>query len=70
MLQACTVHARHSLDLECQRACSRPATRPLPMRRRLTMAAFTPKAVRGYLPRIQTAAEKLVSKWAAAGDVL
>ncbi|PSC75274.1 cytochrome P450 [Micractinium conductrix] len=38
--------------------------------KRLTMAAFTPKAVRGYLPRIQTAAEKLVSKWAAAGDVL
>jgi hypothetical protein len=46
------------------------AALPPPPPRRLTQAAFTPKAIRGYLPRMQTVAEEAVAKWSAEGDVL
>ncbi|KAL4444057.1 hypothetical protein ABPG75_011794 [Micractinium tetrahymenae] len=36
----------------------------------LAQAAFTPKAIRGYLPRMQATAEEAVQKWAAQGDIL
>lgn len=39
-------------------------------RRRLAQPAFTPKAIRGYLPRMQAIAEQAVQKWAAEGDIL
>ncbi|EFN56775.1 hypothetical protein CHLNCDRAFT_144259 [Chlorella variabilis] len=38
--------------------------------KRLAQAAFTPRAIRGYLPRMQTIAEQAVQKWAADGDIL
>lgn len=42
---------------------------PSPIRRRLTQAAFTPAAVRGYLPLVQASAEAAVRKWEAQGDI-
>jgi cytochrome P450 len=42
----------------------------LVLRRRLAQAAFTPKAIRGYLPRMQAIAEQAVQKWAQEGDIL
>ncbi|KAI3427118.1 hypothetical protein D9Q98_007055 [Chlorella vulgaris] len=38
--------------------------------KRLAQAGFTPKAIRGYLPRIQAIAEEGVQRWAAEGDIL
>ncbi|EFN56777.1 hypothetical protein CHLNCDRAFT_144261 [Chlorella variabilis] len=38
--------------------------------KRLAQAAFTPRAIRGYLPRMQAIAEQAVQKWAADGDIL
>lgn len=38
--------------------------------KRLAQPAFTPKAIRGYLPRMQAIAEQAVQKWAAEGDIL
>lgn len=38
--------------------------------KRLVQAAFTPKAIRGYMPRMQAMAEEAVAKWAAQGDIL
>lgn len=38
--------------------------------KRLAQAAFTPKAIRGYLPRMQASAEEAVRKWADQGDIL
>lgn len=38
--------------------------------KRLVQAAFTPKAIRGYMPRMQAMAEEAVQKWAAQGDIL
>ncbi|KAL4444062.1 hypothetical protein ABPG75_011799 [Micractinium tetrahymenae] len=38
--------------------------------KRLVQAAFTPKAIRGYMPRMQAMAEEAVHKWTAQGDIL
>ncbi|PRW50773.1 glutamine cyclotransferase [Chlorella sorokiniana] len=35
--------------------------------KRLMQAAFTPKAIRGYLPRMQASAEEAVAKWEKQG---
>lgn len=38
--------------------------------RHLAQAAFTPRAIRGYLPRMQATAEEAVAQWAAQGTIL
>lgn len=45
-----------------------PAPRPPPCRR-LLQAAFTPRALRGYLPRMQASAQAAVRKWAGQGEM-
>ena len=55
----------------CALATDAPRPRPVPLlpRRRLAQAAFTPKAVRGYLPRMQASAEEAARMWAEQRDI-
>ena len=42
---------------------------PHPTPRRLLQGAYTPQAIRAYLPRLQAAAEAAVREWVAAGEI-